>query len=78
MPLASVEVKFILFSEKLEQKTARWRETKTDRKSTTAKLLLSVPGKRTVGFRGKWWSQFHSNEEVPPSFARSVHTNRKA
>lgn len=28
VPLASVEVKFILFSEKLEQTTARWRETK--------------------------------------------------
>lgn len=31
VPLASVEVKFILFSEKLEQKTARWREKNRER-----------------------------------------------
>jgi len=42
VPLASVEVKLILFSVKLEQKTASWseRETKTDRKKGENRLRV--------------------------------------
>lgn len=62
VPIASAEVKFILYSKKPERKTGMWRET--------AKPLLSVGGKRTMSSRAAWPSPCRFNI---PSFALSVH-----